>query len=335
MKLVTNRDAAIGEIEGLLRDNHFQVNEMLVKGVTEVVNMIADYHEEGTKLYPELLLLNDTYLLKPLQARTEIVYDGDTGEAEFSRMMKLCAPLAIDNWNIFMVLPDVQHIVYGLASVEEKETSLSLMTQAIEMAGNDDGVIFIRNIGSKNVELKTKNDTCVISMTLDGDIDSQDENVHRLIEVMTKDLPSNEVQHEFLFKTIKAALNVGHGNLIAVCKEENLELCLEKMTGGARLTPAINIPELLANDWVEHSNETSVAIKSNMALVKSMINHDGISFFSTSGKFLGYHYIVDNSKVGNGRAVGGSRTKAFEALKTIDGIEGRFFKSQDGVTKFY
>ena len=333
MKVISNRDAALHEIENMLKGNGYPVNKTMIEGVADIVNKIADYREEGAKLYPEVIILHDDYSLKPLQARTEIIYKGEIRENEFSKVMKLCAPLAVGNWNIFIVLSEDKSISYGLVSVERKETSLDLVTQAIDMGG-DDGIIYIRNVGSKNVELRTKRESCVISLTLEMDMVFQDSNLQKLVEVMLKDLEHEEVLHNFIVKTIKEALNAGHGNLIAVCKRENFELCLTKMTGGAKLTPAIDIPGLLAEDKVIRSNETSVAIKSNMALVRSVINHDGITFFSTRGELLGYHYIVDNSKVGDGNAVGGSRTKAFEALKTIEGIEGRFFKSQDGVTKY-
>ena len=65
-----------------------------------------------------------------------------------------------------------------------------------------------------------------------------------------------------------------------------------------------------------------------------MINHDGITFVSTTGKILAYHYIVNN-KVESVQVVGGSRTKAFESLKNVPGIYACFFKSQDGLTKFH
>lgn len=333
MKVISNRDSALYEIDKLLKGNGFPVNKTMIEGVADLVNQIADYHEEGVKLYPEVIILHDDYSLKPLQARIEIIYQGDIRENEFSKVMKLCAPLAVGNWNIFIILPDDTHITYGLVSVERKETSLDLVTQAIDMGG-DEGIIYIRNVGSKNVELKTKQESCIISLTLDRNMDFQNSNLHKLVETMLKDLEHDEVLHNFIVKTIKEALNAGHGNLIAVCKRDNFELCLTKMTGGAKLTPSIDIPRLLGEDKAIHSNETSVAIKSNMSLVRSVINHDGITFFSTQGELLGYHFIVDNSKVGDGNAVGGSRTKAFEALKTIEGIEGRFFKSQDGITKY-
>ena len=174
MKVVSSRDAALSEIEKLLQGNEYPVTKTLIEGVADIVNKIADYHEEGVKLYPEVIILHDDYYFKPLQARIVKVYEGEIKDNIFSKAMKLCAPLAVGNWNIFIVLHDDKHISYGLVSVERKETSLSLVTQAIDMGG-DDGIIYIRNVGSKNVELKTKRESCVISLTLDREMDFQDE----------------------------------------------------------------------------------------------------------------------------------------------------------------
>ena len=100
----------------------------MIEGVADIVNKIADYHEEGAKLYPEVIIPHDDYSLKPLLARTEIIYKGEIRENEFSKVMKLCAPLAVGNWYIFIVLSGDKSISYGLVSVERKETYLDLVT---------------------------------------------------------------------------------------------------------------------------------------------------------------------------------------------------------------
>jgi len=71
MKVISNGEAALYEINNLLKDNGYPVNSTLVEGVADIVNKIADYHEEGVKLYPEVIILHDDYFLKPLQARTK------------------------------------------------------------------------------------------------------------------------------------------------------------------------------------------------------------------------------------------------------------------------
>lgn len=57
MKLISNRDTALYEIENMLKGNGYQVNKTMIEGVADIVNKIADYHEEGVKLYPIIWLL--------------------------------------------------------------------------------------------------------------------------------------------------------------------------------------------------------------------------------------------------------------------------------------
>ena len=123
--------------------------------------------------------------------------------------------------------------------------------------------------------------------------------------------------------------------MIAVCKEQDLEEVLRTMTGGAKLIPYVNIPELLKADKESGRSESAVAIKSNVSIVKSMINHDGITIFSTNGKVMAFHCIIDNSKAKDPDSVGGARTKAFDAMKTIPEFRMVFFKSQEGKTKIF
>lgn len=326
------------ELLKLMQEESFPLSETIIEGVLNIVNQVSEYHEEGVRLFPEVIIVNDISILKMIQARTEQVYEGLIEENTFSRIMKLCAPLANSNWSIYVNIVDEKHVQYGVVSGELKETSLSLRRQVLEITPRVDHVLYIRNIGSKNVEIRNTIRTCIVSLTLDGSISNQDDNLNALISSTIADVPEeleSEILFDFMHKTIGDALDEGHGNLIAVCKEENLSQCLEEMSGGSVIEKPIDIPSLLNDDRLFERNTTSVAIKSYVSLIKSMINHDGITFVSTTGKILGYHYIVNNNKVESVQVVGGSRTKAFEALKNVNGIYACFFKSQDGLTKFY
>lgn len=335
-KPISCRERVLELVQQILGNERFPVSDIIIAGISDMINHIADYHEEGVKLFPEVILLNDKEKLRPIQSRSIVLYNGIIGtkQNQFSLAMKLCAPLAVNNWHIFIVIPNDKEIIYGVISAEITETSLSLDRQVIEMAGDEDNVIYIRNIGGKNVELKTKTHTYVVSLSLDDEIGNQDENLSGLVDSILSDCQSSDKLRDFLKKTLKDALNAGHGNLIAVCKEEKLHDCLEKMSDGVIINPTIDIPKLFKDDLDEQTNIKSVALKSHMALVKSMINHDGITIFSTTGKLLGFHYIVNNSEADKNDAVGGSRTKAFGALTKLECLESVYFKSQDGVTKF-
>lgn len=326
------------ELLKLMEEESFPLSETIIDGVLNIVNQVSDYHEEGVRLFPEVIIVNDISILKMIQARTEQVYDGMIEEHTFSRIMKLCAPLANSNWSIYVNIVDKEHVQYGVVSGELKETSLSLRRQVLEITPKVDHVLYIRNIGSKNVEIRNTFRTCIVSLTLDGSIINQDDNLNGLIACTIADVPDDlksEILFDFMHKTIGDALDEGHGNLIAVCKENDLSVCLKEMSGGSVIEKPIDIPSLLNDDRMFEKNTTSVAIKSYVSLIKSMINHDGITFVSTTGKILAYHYIVNNNKVESVQVVGGSRTKAFEALKNVPSIYACFFKSQDGLTKFH
>lgn len=336
MEIVSNRKAVLDAVINILKEEQFPLNDTIVKGVMSLVDNISDYSEEGHKLFPEILLLNSEYILKEIPCRHIRVYDKIMDSSQFSRTLKLCAPLAVDNWHIYMILKDEQHLEYGIMSTEIKETSVSLAKSFHSMLKDGNQVVYIRNVGGKNVEIEDSQRQIIVSLALDEDVATQDDNVDKLISVIISDCKDKhgDLLFEFFKKMFKGALNEGHGNLIAVCKIENIDECLNTMTDGARLEPTVNLPSLLEEDMERNLNQTSVAIKSYASVVKSMINHDGITIFSTTGQLLGFHYIVNNNIPGETQAVGGSRTKAFEALKQINCLAGRFFKSQDGITKF-
>ena len=258
----------------------------------------------------------------------------DKAEIVFKKALKLCVPLAINGWVIYIILGE--HIDFGLISAEKKETSLPLKDQVFLVSG-EQHFLYLSNSGSRSVEIFSKTKNLIINLSLESNPISTDINLRRLVSAIISQVDNDgnkETIEAFIYKTIKEALNVGHGNLIAVCHENCFEECLDCMSEGIKLKDPIDIPDLLLNDKSASSNETSVAIKSKMSLVRSMINHDGIAFFSTNGKLLGFHYIIDNSKATKVESVGGARTKAFEALKQNSNIVARFFKSQDGNTKF-
>lgn len=69
-------------------------------------------------------------------------------------------------------------------------------------------------------------------------------------------------------------------------------------------------------------------------LIEAMLNHDGICLFTTDGKLLGYHLIVDNKVIADDALVGGARTKAFKKLASEPSIYAVLMKTQEGVIQF-
>lgn len=319
----------------LLGNKGYPVEDCVVLGMIETINLVSDYKEEGVAYYPELLIVPGnadlrTVLVKNVKLAEEKI-DGNT----FKKILKLCAPLAVNNWHIYVVLKEDLSVEYGLISAEIKETSLSLYTQVSELGPSN--MIYIRNIGAKIVEIVGGDERTIISLSLDTiNVDLYDHE-KKLVHDILSGLDDGEKAEleNFMLKSVREILRAGHGNLIVVCEKDQLPKVLERMSSGVILEKPIDMLEFVQTDNSEKSNESSVNIKSHLSLMKSMINHDGISIFSTKCELLGFHYIVDNNVVADAKVVGGARTKAFEALKKVDGISSCFFKSQDGQTKFY
>lgn len=334
-KIISSRQSCIDTLTTILEEEHFPVSAMHVNGVIDIIDQISDYYEEGSKLYPEVIIVSSRDMIMSYSGRFIRLYAGKIEENQFKKAMKLCAPLAVDNWNIYIILKDTESIEYGIISTEEKETSLSLRNIALSQAETDDHLLYIRNVGGKNVELARRNDAILISLSLQEYVSTQDDNIAKLVDSIINDLQNNEEYRRFIHKVILDALNEGHGNLIAVCKEEDLDGVIANMTGGAILKPFVDIPKLINEDKEEGRSETSVAIKSMVSVVKHMMNHDGITIFSTRGKVMAFHYIIDNSRANDPNVVGGARTKAFDAMKKITELHTVFFKSQEGLTKIF
>lgn len=334
-EIISSREACIAKISEILEQEAFPRTDTHINGVIDIIDQISDYYEEGSKLYPEVLMVTSRDMICSYPGRFICLYAGGLKDRHFKEALKLCAPLAIDNWNIYIVLPDNNSIEFGIISTEVKETSSSVKEFSLTQTDKEDHFLYIRNVGGKNVEVARRKDAFLISLSLQEFVTTQDDNISRLVDAIIMDLQDKEETRRFMHKIILDSLNEGHGNLIAVCKEQDIEKVLQNMSGEAKLYPYIDIPELLRADKESGRSESAVAIKSNVSIVKGMINHDGITVFSTNGKVMAFHCIIDNSKANDPNSVGGARTKAFDAMKTIPEFCMVFFKSQEGKTKIF
>lgn len=335
------REATLDKIGRFLLNTHFIAIEgkATSRGILDLINLISDYFEEGIPLFPEILLIDNIEFLKTIPSRELTIYDGKFEISEFKQSLKLCAPLALNGWLIFIAINKDQ-MQYGLVSSEMSETSLSMYKQAIEMSDDETyKAAYIRNIGRKTVELVSNKDKCIISLTLDEPDEILNNQVLDLASIITSDNKPNvkEQALTYIEKLINEALKVGHGNLIVVVKNTGDYSEVKKiLSGGVFLQKPINFEHLLIKAEEERSNTTSVELKAFSSLTTSMLNHDGITIFTSDAQILGYHFIIDNNNVPKGKKiVGGSRSRAFEAIKDSNLFLACFMKSQDGNIKFF
>lgn len=335
------RNTVSSEIGTFLLNNGFSLrnsdkNPILVDELVSIVNSLSDYYEEGEHLYPEVLLTNNISDI-PFFIRY-VFYTGELLPKSLSKAIKMCAPLCNEGWCIFMEVND-NGIRWGVVNGEEKITTLSLLDQLKLNADDEHRFILLHNIGLKTVEFLPANDnkpTYAVSLSLNGVEDVQGRYIHDLCMSVSENCEDSHFC-DFLEKVISYALQIGHGNLIAVLKSHEGQFWVPDIfSDGVSLSESpVNLYDYYIN--FKNSDNDIVAhelLKKVSRLVEAMLNHDGICLFTNDGKLVGYHLIVDNKTMEESQIVGGARTKAFKKLVSEKSIFAVLMKTQEGLIQF-
>ncbi|MDI6047410.1 hypothetical protein [Flavobacterium yafengii] len=334
------REYVLASIGSFLYKEGFQPNSVTQDGILEAINLISDYHEEGTALFPEVIITNSLDFFKTIPNKELIISEGELSIEEFRKAIKLCAPLAIDSWVIFIEITE-NRIKYGLVSAEMTETSLSMYNQTVgelKVEYAKTTIAYIRNIGQKTVELAGLNNVLTVSLTLDIPTDKTNSEVKKIaIEIASNcEEKYRNIIETFLEKTILNALRIGHGNLIGIVEdsEDSLE-ALKSENNGTYLPMPIDFMQLIIEAEEDKSNESSINLKSYSSILKSMLNHDGITIFTNKGKLIGYHLLIGNHEKEGQTSNGGARSKAYQSMQNCNLFISCFYKSQDGNMKIW
>lgn len=333
------RETVSAEIGTFLLNNGFALaenakNPIFQEELVSIANSLSDYYEEGTHLYPEVLLTNNLENIPFFMIF--VFFEGQLEHKSLSRAIKMCAPLCNDGWCIFLEVNNAG-IRWGMINCEQKITSLSLLDNLTLFADKDHKFVLIHNIGAKTVEMKPANGTnaYVVSLSLNGIDNVQHLHLNSLCKVIGEQC-EDKLFCEFMEKILSYALQIGHGNLIAVVKENDDIKVPDSLTEGVSL---LEEPLDLYRSYIEFkkSEKSLVAheyLKKMTSLLVAMLNHDGICLFTTKGKLIGYHYIVDNKVSAQEVIVGGARTKAYKKLCSLESIYAVLMKTQEGAIHF-
>lgn len=325
----------------LLNEKFTTASEIISNGILRIIDSISDYYEEGIHLYPELIITNNLKKLdETILSRYFVVKRTTLSEKGFKEAIKLCAPLAIDGWIIFVEVPDEKSLNFGLITTQISETSLSLYKQAIESQDpiKDLNIAYLRNLGKKTVELVGYKKRLLVSLTLDDYESVLNNEVTKLAkEISLNCEPDNQDKISTYFdKIISVAIKIGHGNLIGVVKDDEITIDKLKSTlsDGVYFENPIDFQKLLT-DLVDVSTkeEPYITLRQYASALTSMLNLDGITILSDKARVIGYHLFV-KSELTEDVAEGGARTRAFLAMCKLD-LKACFYKSQDGNIKYF
>lgn len=336
-KYLTQRIEIEDEIDEMLTSMSYPNTDDIRNGILDMINMISDYHEEGTPLYPNVIITDSESYFKTFNSNRTRIAKNELKRHEFSQSIKMCAPLAVDGWSIYIIISVKNNFIeYGVLTTEIQILSLDLYEQTMESAIPEINSLFIRNVGNKVVEVRNVQQQMLVALNLSDEYLPMDDSIRKLTDSILTDDDNLREARNYLSKTILQALNEGHGSLIAVVHDDGkvINEVLGNLHGGILLDDSIDIKGLISDYRKYQTEESSAKLRSYAGLMQSMLNFDGITLFSDNGKVLGYHFIVNNNAVTDEHVQGGSRTRAFLALCSLACIKACFIKSQDGKVKF-
>ena len=314
--------------------------EIIINGMIVMINQLSDYYEEGTHLFPEIILLDDLSYIATIPNFKYKFHTGKLELCQFKRALKMCSPLTIDGWSIYICVKD-EEISWGVLTPELSETSLSLENQIVNDADNEFHVIYISNIGNKTVSMKSlgRKNECLISLSLHELKDIEVDNISDFCQQIIQGLDKDELFYNYINKTISNAIQRGHGNLFVVLEEKDGQCNIPPiLKEGIEMTKEpIDFYDIYTTYNETHDETCKVNSNSELMmcanLAISMMNHDGITIFTDKGKLIGFHYIVDNNANPKEILVGGARTKAYSALVSSNQFKAVLMKSQEGEIK--
>lgn len=342
-KISSLHEHTIGAISRVLYGEGFPTCVIMPTGIVSLVDAIAAYHEEGIELFPHIIITTNIKTLlqtipsvQYIQIRSCLIHLD-----EFVSALKYCAPLAIDGWIIYIeVSAEANTMVYGVVSSEYTETSPTIHRQLLgDLSSGKPGVpfVYISNIGLRSVLIECATDKTIISLSLKQQQEYPSHNITNLAKAIAinANIAAKDSLFYYLQKLLGAALKECHGTLVAVVddSEKSISVLKEAISDGIYLGKPIDLSALIENSEELKSREASTLVRIYSSTVYGMLNFDGITVFTNTGKVLAYHCFIRQGETNC--SAGGARSRAFEALVGSKLFTFCMCKSQDGLERMW
>jgi hypothetical protein len=315
-------------------------------GLLELVVALSHYTEEGSFLFPEIIICDDLEsTLRLLQCSDPIpIGEGFRSPKTILQAIKRCAPLAQENWKIYIFRFE-QCFEYGIFRAPYTPTALSIRDtiQALSEEQQDFHIIYASQIAEKSVELIG---TCSGSLQLylsamSDDEPSPNNYINLLVKVACSDVEQIlKEQTESYLKTILInALQHSHGTLIGVLGYD--QLINRISTDGVTLSSKIDLSNLVATYENQRSDQSLSLLISYGKLLSGMVASDGIVILDTKCNLRGYNLFVKDREsltLPQSILIGGARRRAYSTLCSMvdkNLIRACFFQSGDGSSEFH
>lgn len=274
-----------------------------------------------------------TSCFTPRRRRAERIKVGTTtaDTKGIKQALKRTAPLATDGWSIY--LQDSESLEYGV--FRGSGNPLSVAIDDVLLKGVEPlSVVKVFGVAEECVEIRASNGDYhhVFLDHRKDDTPPPLQYLDQLVASITARCAndSREPLQSFLKKLLFAALRESHGCIIAVTNMGRVPSFLSH--DGVILDAPIDFYGFVGQ---LKKGEIEPNVLSNKgALLKGMLNTDGLILFDNLGRLLAYNCFVKVKHEPG--VVGGARRRAFAAItaKVNKGLTAAFIQSQDGWTEF-
>lgn len=332
---ITFRAQLIGSVSDFCDASNIAIVRIPLN-LVEIIVALSKYQEEGVRLNPALYIFADIGSAISMLPEAERIKIGEASAdlPGIKIALKKCAPLARDGWSIYIDSNIPLRLEYGL--FRGSTNPLSIATDDIILQPESPPVVKAYGIVDNCVEIRSNNGS-FHRVFFDHRKDNAGSPLN-FLDRLTSKIVSNclpelrDPAMSFLKKELFAAMRVSHGCLIAVISGKKPAAFL--MSDGIILQPPIDFSKLVKSLLQSKSSEDAGELTSKSALIKGMLNSDGIVIFDTRARLLGYNCFVRVAR--DPTVIGGARRRAFGALqsKVGHGLTAAFMQSQDGATEF-
>lgn len=300
--------------------------------LVELIVTLARYKEEGVRLNPQVYVSTDISMLTAMLPDGERVKVGETTADVngIKHALKKTAPLAMDGWSVY--LQDGEKIEYGVFRGSGNPVAVA-MDDVLLKDIDPITVVKVFGVAEECVEVRASNGEYhhVFLDHRKDDTPPPLQYLDRLVAAVTARCGNDsEALSSFLKKLLFTSLRESHGCIIAVTNMGRAPAFLAR--DGVILECPIDFYKLVGQ--LRRNEIDSTVLSNKGALLKGMLNSDGITLFDDKGRLLGYNCFA---KVKHEEGViGGARRRVFAALgaKINQGLTVAFMQSQDGWTEF-
>lgn len=334
-KNITFRTHLVGGIYEFCRSSRINILSDTLH-LVELIVMLARYKEEGVSLCPNVYITDNINAIKLMLPNSELIKIGVTTKDidGIKSSLKKCAPLARDGWLIYLQ-DNPENLEYGLFKGSSNPISVLVDQTLMSSTTSDFNVVKAFQVADDCVEVSANNGEIHYVFLNHRKEESPPplQYLNNLVDEITYGVidEHKESTISFLRRLFFDSLRQSHGCIIAVTDLDEAPNYLGE--DGIILDSPINFAELVIS--LKKKEIDPSYLESKGALLKGMLNSDGIIVFDNKSRLLGYNCFI---KVENKETViGGARKRAFGSVKSKigQGIAAVFMQSQDGWTDFF